>query len=70
VYIKDLILTRILRKQRPFIGGKSVYGRDLRSPIENSLFMFKFIPSVSRYLAVLEMRTNMPVEYAACIFIE
>ena len=66
--IKDLIWIRIWRKHGPPIGGNPVSDRDLRPPIENRLFMFKLFSSVSPYLAVLEMRTNMPVEYAASIF--
>ena len=53
-----------------YISRDTVSDRDLIAPIEKSSFLFKLFSSASRYLAVLEMRTNISTEHATSIFRE
>ena len=62
--IKDLILIRIYIQQGVSISGNRFSDLDLISPIANGLFLFTLFSSVSRYLAVLEMRTNISTKHA------
>jgi hypothetical protein len=70
VYITDLIGSEFRDNRGVYTSRDTVSDGDLISPIENSLVLFKLFSSVTRYLAVLEMRTNISTEHATSIFRE
>jgi hypothetical protein len=70
VSITDLIGSEFRDNRGVYTSRDTVSVRDLISPNEKSLFLFKLFPTVSQYLAVLEMRTNISIEHATSIFRE